>query len=423
MSVLGDPLSLPCGATLANRLAKSAMTEGLADRHGRATRGHQALYSRWAQSSAGLLITGNVQVDREAMERPGNLRVEGPQSPTALTALRSMAAAGTSGGDHLWAQIAHAGRQADPRVCPSPLAPSAVPLDVPGFPKRPRAMTEDQIVDVIARFAHAAEVLRDCGFTGVQVHGAHGYLVSQFLSPLSNVRDDAWGGPLEHRARFLLEVLRAIRAAVGEDFPVALKLNSADFQQGGFTHADCLQLIRLLNEEKVDLLEITGGTYEQPSFFGVGAPELVAHRQSTQAREGYFASYAAAVREVATMPVMATGGFRSAESILAAVDDGVCDVVGLARPMCVTPDAPRRLLDGAVARLPTPFETLRLSEVSRAGLTEREAEAAEKVGQRNWLYMLIFDMADGLTPHLDRPLDEALRECASREDATAAALV
>jgi 2,4-dienoyl-CoA reductase-like NADH-dependent reductase (Old Yellow Enzyme family) len=284
-------------------------------------------------------------------------------------------------------------------------------------------MTEEQIVDVIGRFAHAAEVLRDCGFTGVQVHGAHGYLVSQFLSPLSNVRDDAWGGPLEHRARFLLEVLRAIRAAVGADFPVALKLNSADFQQGGFTHADCLHLIRLLNEEKVDLLEITGGTYEQPSFFGVGAPELVAHRQSTRAREGYFASYAAAVREVATMPVMATGGFRSAESILAAVDDGVCDVVGLARPMCVTPDAPRRLLDGAAVRLPTPFETLRLSEVSRAGLTEREAEAAEKVGQRNWLYMLIFDMADGRTPHVERPLDEALRECALREDATAAALV
>ena len=423
MPLLSDPLALPCGAILSNRLAKSAMTEGLADPHGRATRRHQELYGRWARSGAGLLITGNVQVDRGALERPGNIRIEGPQSAAALAGLRAMAAAGTSGGNHLWAQIAHAGRQADPRVCAQPLAPSAVPLEVPGFPSHPRAMTEQQILDVIGKFAHAAQVLRDCGFTGVQVHGAHGYLVSQFLSPLANRRDDDWGGPLENRARFLLEVLRAIRASVGDDFPVAVKLNSADFQHGGFSHEECLQVIRLLNHETVDLLEITGGTYEKPSFFGVGRSSPVMRRQSTRLREAYFATYAAAVREVATVPVMATGGFRSGEAIRAAVGDGTCDVVGVARPMCVIPDAPQRLLDADTDRLPTPFDDLRLSDDTRAGLTKEEAEAAEKVGQRNWLYMLIFDLADGEDPRVDRQLGEALRDCAAREEQTAEALI
>ena len=229
---IASPLTLPCGLTLPNRLAKAALTEGLSDGYNRATEAHQRLYRRWSEGGAGLVITGNVQVDRRYLERPGNIAIDGNGGEKELA---DMARAGTVAGNQLWMQLSHAGRQTMRYLNAEPVGPSAVPVKLPGgaFGK-PRALTQSDIDDVITRFVNAAGVAQDTGFTGIQLHSAHGYLLSEFLSPLSNLRTDQWGGSLENRARLLLTLVKLIRARVGQAFPICVKLNSADFQKGGF---------------------------------------------------------------------------------------------------------------------------------------------------------------------------------------------
>jgi 2,4-dienoyl-CoA reductase-like NADH-dependent reductase (Old Yellow Enzyme family) len=347
--LLSQSLTLPCGAVLPNRIAKAAMTEGLADGMHRATDKHVRLYRQWSEGGAGLLITGNVQVDRSHLERPGNLVID---NNGGLEALRAYAKAGTVAGNHLWMQINHPGRQTLRDLHGAPLAPSAVPLKLVGDKfAPPRAMTEAQVLDVIRRFAHVAGVAREAGFTGVQVHAAHGYLLSQFLSPLSNLRTDAWGGSLENRARVLIEAVRATRKTVGADFPISVKLNSADFQKGGFDSEECLTVVRWLGDEGVDLLEISGGNYEQPQMLGHGEGEAAdgqVVRESTLRREAYFLEFAQQIRPVSKMPLMITGGFRSRQVMEDALASGALDVVGIGRPMCLDPAVPRKLLEGSI---------------------------------------------------------------------------
>ena len=198
------------------------MTEGLADRHDHATPAHQRLYQTWAQGGAALLLSGNIMVDRRYLERAGNVVVE---DASGLDQLRAWADAVHQGGSQLWAQISHPGRQCPRLVNLTPLAPSEVQLNLAGNFGRPRAATEADIADIIARFANAAALVQQAGFDGVQVHGAHGYLLSQFLSARTNQRQDRWGGSVENRAQLLLEVVRAVRQQVGPRFPVAVKLN------------------------------------------------------------------------------------------------------------------------------------------------------------------------------------------------------
>ncbi|MCK5770001.1 NADH:flavin oxidoreductase/NADH oxidase family protein [Algiphilus sp.] len=360
-------LTLPCGAELPNRLCKAAMTEGVADERLRATDRHAELYGQWSDGGAGLLLTGNVMIDRRVLERPGNVAIDrsSPPDDTARAALRRWAQAGTRGGNHLWMQISHAGRQSPRYVTGEPLAPSEVGLKILGNYARPRALRDEEIRDFIERFAFAAEVARDSGFTGVQVHAAHGYLLSSFLSPETNRRTDEWGGSLENRARMLLETVRAIRRTVGPDFPIAVKLNSDDFRKGGFSHEDCLQVVELLNAEGIDLLEISGGTYEQPRLLGFEGQEASVDpntRESTRKREAYFIDYAQSIRRIATMPLMVTGGFRTpafVEEVLAA---GHCDVVGLGRPMTTDMDLPKRWLAGEEAPAIRHEQRLKLSD-------------------------------------------------------------
>ena len=213
---LARPLPLPCGVTLPNRLCKSAMSEGMADAHNHATPRLETLYRRWATSGAGLLLSGNIQVDRWHLERPLNIVAE---DRGGLEALRRVATAGRSGGAHFWAQISHTGRQVEATINPAPLAPSRVEIDVirgSGMVfAPPRAMEEDDIRRAIGQFATTAALVREAGFSGVELHAAHGYLISQFLSPHTNKRTDAWGGPLAHRARFLMETIAAVRAPWG----------------------------------------------------------------------------------------------------------------------------------------------------------------------------------------------------------------
>ncbi|CRZ17307.1 NADH:flavin oxidoreductase/NADH oxidase family protein [Mycolicibacterium neworleansense] len=337
MSHIGQPLTLACGQTLPNRLMKAGLSEQLSDRDHAPTVHLEHLYERWGRSGCGLTITGNVTVDRLHMAEPRNVAIEDDRDRERLS---RWATAAKRGGTSIWLQLNHPGRQANPLAGRTrPVAPSAVALAVPGAP-RPRALTGREIEATVLRFATAAAVAKECGFDGVQLHGAHGYLISQFLSPLANKRDDDWGGDLQRRMRFPVEVLRAVRAAVGDRFAVGIKLNSADFQRGGFTEDESEKVVACLAGEQIDLIEISGGTFEQPAMMGSIA------RQSTREREAYFLTYAERVREHAKeVPLAVTGGFRSRSAMEQALAEGACDIVGIGRPLCIDPKAARRLLD------------------------------------------------------------------------------
>lgn len=339
---LSSPLSLPCGAVIPNRIGKSAMTEGLADADDNPTPAHNKLHETWSKGGAGLHISGNVMIDRRYLERAGNIVLE---DDSAIAAFTEMANAGEVGGNQFWMQINHPGRQCPRMVNSEPLAPSEVQLKMLGNFSRPRAMSNDEIEDVITRFATTAGLAKKAGFSGVQVHCAHGYLISQFLNPLVNKRTDQWGGSLENRARLVRRVIRSVREAVGPNFPVAAKLNSADFQKGGFTLEECVIVAKWLAEDSLDLLEISGGNYEQLSLMGVESTEV---RESTRKREAYFLEYAEAIRLAAQIPLMITGGFRSREVMEKAVANKEIDMVGLARPFCTQVDLARKLIDKSI---------------------------------------------------------------------------
>lgn len=349
--VLSQPLALPCGLQLPNRLAKSAMTEGLATPDGEPTRALNQLYERWSAGGAGLLLTGNVIVDRDHLERPGNVVIDREPDAAMREALARWAVASTVAGNQAWVQLGHAGRQTMKSVNTHPRAPSAVKLGLPGGQfGSPVALSVQEIAALTTRFALAAGAVCEAGFSGVQVHAAHGYLLSQFLSPRSNQRRDEYGGSLENRARFLLQVVVAVRAAVGPGRAVAVKLNSADFQRGGFDFGDSLRVAQWLEEAGVDLIEISGGTYEQPRLLGVEGLEAAEPQQvaaSTLEREAYFVDFALAMRRELRVPLMVTGGFRTRATMQAALASGGVDVIGLGRPMCLQTDAPARLLAGA----------------------------------------------------------------------------
>ncbi len=357
LPLLHSPLDLPCGATVPNRLCKAAMTERLADPHNRATPALERLYRLWGAGGAGLLLTGNVQIDRKHLEAAGNVAIDGTEDAAALTALRGFSEAAKSGGARVWMQISHAGRQTLKIINPHPKAPSAVKVALPGGQfGEPVALEAAEIPPLIARFAHAARVARETGFDGVQIHAAHGYLISEFLSPRINVRNDEWGGDLAGRARFLLETVRQTRNAVGADFPVSVKINSADFQRGGFSFEDSQVVVRWLDEAGVDLIEISGGNYEQPSMMKLAGMEPVFDptiAASTRAREAYFQKFAPEIRKnISRAKLMVTGGFRSAVAMEAAIAEDGIDLIGLGRPLCVDPGVAGQLLRGEIAELP-----------------------------------------------------------------------
>jgi 2,4-dienoyl-CoA reductase-like NADH-dependent reductase (Old Yellow Enzyme family) len=339
---LAEPLALPSGLRLPNRLAKAATSERLAGRGGAPTPGLIRLYERWGGGGAGLLLTGNVIVAPGGEEARGNVVLgDDAALERQLPLLTAWAARAQAAGARMVMQISHGGRQSPRRVNRDPVAPSAVPLrGLFGLAAPPRALEEGEILAIVERFGRAAGVARAAGFAGVQIHAAHGYLISQFLSPLTNRRADRWGGPLERRMRLLLEVVRAARAAGGPGFSVMVKLNSADFQRGGFDEGESTAVVEALEAEGVDLLEISGGNYEALAMFG---------RASTRAREAYFLDYAQAIRARTRLRLMLTGGFRSAAAMAGAVAGGAVDVVGMARPLIVEPELPRRLLDAGAA--------------------------------------------------------------------------
>lgn len=367
-AVLAQPFSLPRGGRVRNRLFKSAMSEALGTRQGHATPELARLYGAWADGGVGLCVTGNVMIDRRALGEPGNVVIE---DDSQMAALQAWAQAATRHGTQCWVQLNHPGKQAPKGLNKENVAPSAVPFrkDMQAFFPTPRELTDAEVRELIARFGRAAGIAKRAGFTGVQIHGAHGYLVSQFLSPHHNQRTDEWGGTPEKRRRFVLAVLAAMRDAVGPDFPVGIKLNSADFQRGGFTEEESLDTIRALAQAGIDLIEISGGTYEAPAMTGVktaGAPV----KESTRQREAYFLAFAEKARQAVSVPLVVTGGFRSLEGMAAALTSGAVDMVGLARALAIEPDVANRLLSGQAPREQVrPIKT-GIPPIDRMGLME-----------------------------------------------------
>jgi 2,4-dienoyl-CoA reductase-like NADH-dependent reductase (Old Yellow Enzyme family) len=329
-----DELTLPNGSRMPNRIAKAAMEENMADDDQAPSEKLMRLYQAWADGGAGLLITGNVMVDGRAMTGPGGVVLEDDRQ---LEKFKRWARIGRSRGAQFWLQINHPGRQMQANLGQKTWAPSAIPLDLGMMSKHfntPYAMTPEVIAEVIRRFARTARLGELAGFTGVEIHAAHGYLLSQFLSPLTNRRTDEWGGTLENRARLLLEIVRAVRAEVSPGFAVAVKLNSADFQRGGFSAEDAEQVVRLLDGQGVDLVELSGGSYEAPAMQGE------ARDGRTLAREAYFLEFARDIQRVATMPVMVTGGIRRRPVAERVIDSGVA-MVGIGTALAIDPDLPR----------------------------------------------------------------------------------
>lgn len=320
---LFDPLTLPCGVTLKNRLAKSAMSDSLGDGRGNPTPEQIHLYGRWARGGAALCIIGEVQGDPHAAEKPGNL-VLGPQSDTDK--LRALTQSGSQEGTLLFAQLGHAGAMTHPPIG-IPKGPSA--LSLPGLTCA--ALTADEVADLPAQFARTAQIAKSVGFGGVQVHAAHGFLLSQFLSPLFNKRTDAYGGSLPHRARLLLEVIAAVRQSVGPSYPIALKLNATDQLDGGFTEAEAQEVVAMLDATSIDLIDVSGGTY----FPG-------ARPASDSGGKGpYFADFCHAARSKTSKPIMLTGGFKTSLQATEVLNTNTADMIGLARAFILDPDLPQ----------------------------------------------------------------------------------
>ena len=337
--MISEQILLPCGAVIKNRIAKSAMSENMAKSHCPGKE-FERLYGRWACGGAGLVITGNVMVDPTALNELNNVVIS--KENDFSKQLKSWALAGEVNNTHLWVQLNHPGKQSPSFICKRPVAPSAIGYSshLKKYFNPPRELTEAEIWDIIERFAYAAEVAKNSGFTGVQIHGAHGYLIAQFLSNLHNQRQDKWGGSLENRMRFVLEIYSAIRKKVGTNFPVGIKLNSADFQRGGFTHEESLKVGQKLASIGIDLIELSGGSYES----SVMMDGIKGVKESTQKREAYFAKYCHDMKKLIDVPVLLTGGFRTGEAMQMALQNKDCDMVGLARSLAIDPDFANKIL-------------------------------------------------------------------------------
>ena len=373
------PLELPCGTTVKNRLVKAAMSEGLATPSGGPSDQHIDLYRRWAEGGAGVLVTGAVMVDPEHLGEPNTVVVADDRH---LDALREWAEAGTANDTQLWMQLNHPGKQSPRSVNKYPVAPSVVPMEGPAerFFATPRELTVDDIKLIVWRFGYAARIAQSTGFTGVQIHAAHGYLINQFLSPNDNKRTDEYGGDLESRMRLLVEIYEAIRDEVGAEFPISVKLNSSDGVSGGFDEDESLVVAEKLSELGVDVIEVSGGTYTAPLMQGEKVDA------SGDTGEIYFGDYAKQLRDKVSTPVLLTGGFRCAADIERGLD-GLADLIGMARPLVMVPEYPNELIKQGTRKL------VRLPRLSTG--SKKLDEPLEHLLGTNWYEMQMDRITDG----------------------------
>lgn len=326
-----SPLTLPSGLTLKNRFVKAAMEENLANQYQLPDEALMNLYARWSQGGVGLILTGNVMVDHLAMTGPGGVALE---AETELTPFKALSHLAKQNDCKIVMQINHPGRQVFKRMGGKVLSPSDVALSMgkhSSMFSQPTPMTEAEIDDVVNRFVTTAKQAQTAGYDGVQIHAAHGYLLAQFLSPLTNKRDDQWGGSLENRARLLLTIVKQVQQACGDTFSVSVKLNSADFQRGGFDVEDAQAVVKMLETLNIDFVELSGGSYEAPAMQGRTADDR------TLAREAYFLSFAKQIAESTDVLIMTTGGISRYETAQQVLESGV-ELVGMASALAFTPD-------------------------------------------------------------------------------------
>ncbi|MBW4708555.1 oxidoreductase [Roseobacter sp. YSTF-M11] len=319
-TVLGRPLELPCGARLKNRLVKAAMSDSLGDGEGSPTSAQGRLYERWAEGGAALALIGEVQTSPRYPEKPGNLVLT---QGIDLAALKALAARGSVNGAHIWPQLGHAGALSHGPIS-QPKGPSA--LNVEGL--QCAGMTLADIAALPSAYARSAALAKAAGFGGVQLHAGHGFLFSQFLSPLFNHRTDAYGGSVAARFRVIGETISAVRQAVGAAFPLGIKINATDKLNGGLTEAEAVQVVRLLDRTSVDLIDVSGGTY---------FPGATSSSEGASASGPYFLEFAKRAKAVTSIPIMLTGGFGTSAQAVAAVQSGAADAIGLARAMVLNP--------------------------------------------------------------------------------------
>jgi len=345
MSLIAEPITIR-NTTFKNRIIKGAMSEALANAAGQPNHLHYGLYEAWAKGGLGCAITGNVMVDIGAKNEPGVVAIETERD---LEQLKHWAEIGKEYGMVQLVQLSHPGRQCPKGLNKETVASSAVPFSpvLATTFGTPRELREEEILDIIQRFAHAAKICEKAGFEGIQLHGAHGYLISQFLSPLTNKRQDQWGGSIENRMRFLLEIYKAVRAGTSENFIISVKLNSADFQRGGITEEDVIYVFKAIDAAGIDLIEISGGSYEAPAMAGVKEGK---RKASTIAREAYFLDFSEKIRQEVKCHLMVTGGFRTVKGMNDALESGACDFIGIARPFAVETDLSNHLIAGKDVR-------------------------------------------------------------------------
>ncbi len=393
-----QPITLPCGITLSNRYIKAPMTEGLAPVTGNPSTDLFNLYEKWSHSGCAMLITGNVMVHRDHIERSGNVILD---EKTDLDSVKNLAKKCKSAGNLCLPQLSHPGRQINlvMRYLTEPVSASDVALEILGVSIKPRPLRLEEIHETIQRFAKAAEIAVQSGFDGVQIHSAHGYLLSQFLSPRTNKRTDKYGGSLENRSRMLTEVIEAVKKVVGPKKIVGVKLNSADFTRGGFSHEDSLQVIKNIHKQAlVDFIEISGGNYEQIGFYG----DKDKMSQSTKEREAYFRVFAAdAVKALQegdpkTKPILAlTGGMRTLSTIEAVLGNGEAECVGIARPLAFEHELPKDLIEGRVSSaMYIPFK---LPTVP--ALLKNVVSVLVPLGETAWYTKQMKRIADGTQPN------------------------
>ncbi|KAJ5626478.1 Aldolase-type TIM barrel [Penicillium herquei] len=350
---LAQPIKFPfSGRTAPNRFLKGAMSEHLAsfsvtdvDSRGIPSPELIHAYKVWGESEIGINLTGNVMIDPGHLEAAGNMVIPQNAECSGLRFERfcELATAGKAKGSLIIAQVGHPGRQTPKNIQPNPISASDVQLVSAGQGRgfgKPRVMSKEDISQLIDGFAHAAEYLEEAGFDGIELHGAHGYLLSQFLSPTTNHRTDRYGGDLKNRMRLILEVRDEISKRVSDNFVVGIKVNSVEFQEKGFQPEEARELCKALEEHKFDFVELSGGTYEKLVDFD-------SKRQSTVAREAFFLDFARAVVPGLTKTKSyVTGGFKTVEGMIEALD--TVDGVGLARSLCQEPRLCAHILSGQV---------------------------------------------------------------------------
>ena len=335
-NLLFTPITLSNGTTIKNRFFKSAMSEGMGTKNFQPKKNIATLYKRWAEGGTGLIITGNIMVDPKGTAEPGNIVFD---KNSNMEILKNWAKQGQQHGAKVMVQLNHPGKQVPKTIAKETVAPSAVPLGN-GLNKlfsTPRVLTTSEVEELVQKFVTSAKVAKEAGFSGVQIHAAHGYLISQFLSPHDNIRTDKYGGSLENRMRFLKEIFLGIREELGRDFPIGIKINSTDFKEDGLTEEDSLKTIVELANLGLDFVEISGGTYERPAMMGA---------TSKSTNQVFFAEYSKKLKQKIDIPVVVTGGIRSINAMNTLLNDNTTDFIGIARPLTIDPNIPNKIKQG-----------------------------------------------------------------------------